>query len=309
MVQDFTLGGTPPVALPVIKWIGGKRQLLPLLHTLLPDGWSGYHEPFIGGGALFFDLWTRNNPSQSVSGACLNDFNQRLINMYQGLTLDCCSVVWELEKLAKDCSKAGYDRAVVEFNRHRPIDPATSLFVPDQLPLPRQAALLIFISRLCFNGLFRENRFGAFNVGYCHEPTQFSLRANELQASALALLGASLSHGDFERAMLRAEPGGFIFLDPPYDATFSQYVKGSFGPKDQARLAKACGVLDRRGVKFMMTNSDTPRVRELWAGYEIISSEETRSVNSDGEDRGPVGCVIVRNYSTGTQRSEHAAND
>lgn len=285
------------IALPPVKWVGGKRQMLEVLEPLLPSGWDRYHEWFLGGGAMFFERWTKVQIARPMGRAVLNDTNPRLISMYRGLQTDVGAVIRELGKLAADCSAAGYKAAVKEFNRYRPFDPSTvSLFTPPALPLARQAALLIFILRLCFNGLYRENEQGAYNVGYCKNPEQFSLRADELRVTALALRSAILHQGDFAALMALAECGDFIFMDPPYDGTFANYVSGSFGPIDQERLARACIDLDLRGVRWLMTNSDTPRVRRLWKRFHIVESQETRSVNSDAEERGPVGCLIVRNY-------------
>lgn len=286
------------VAVPPIKWVGGKRQLIPTIEAQLPpNGWNRYHEWFAGGLAMFFHLWTNERAGRTMSRVVINDTNPRLMAMYRGLQTDVEAVIRELEKLAADCSVTGYKKAVLEFNRYRPFDQSTvSLFTAPTLPLPRQAALLIFIIRLCFNGLYRENGQGAYNVGYCKNPEQFSVRADELRIAALALRSACLYDGDFSQLLALAECGDFVFLDPPYDATFTDYVSGSFGPADQERLARVCNELDMRGVHWLMTNSDTPRVRKLWERFHLVESQETRSVNSDGDDRGPVGCLILRNY-------------
>jgi len=285
-------------AAPCVKWAGGKRKLLPVLEPLLPQSWGRYYEPCLGGGALFFHLWSAG---RLTGGSSLNDLNQRLMNLYRGLQADVEAVVRELEHLALDTSEAGYLRAVKEFNAHRPEPAGSHLLFPmrEQLPLARQAALLLFIIRLCFNGLFRERRNGGYNVGYCHNPAQFTLRADELRATAQALAGAQLTCRDFADAALEAQRGDLVFIDSPYDGTFTGYLGGGFGPKDQDRLARTCEILHDRGVLFLLTNSDTKATRARFSEFEIISSKEARSINNDGTGRDAEECVIVRNYRSG----------
>jgi DNA adenine methylase len=263
-------------ATPFIKWVGGKTALLPELLKHVPNRLRGYHEPFVGGGALFFAVQPRR--------AHLADHNPELVHCYTQVRDDVYGV---LDVLARHL----YERA--HFDTVRAFDPL-------RLRPAERAARFIYLNKTCFNGLWRVNRAGRFNVpiGRYKNP-KFNDPATLITASR-ALRGVSLTYAPFEESMAKAAPGDFVYLDPPYDpvsptASFASYTAGGFSWEDQRRLAHACVVLNRRGVRFLLSNSATPRVRALYAGFEQRMVKAPRFVNSKAGARGPVDEVLVFN--------------
>ena len=263
-------------AAPFLKWVGGKTSLLLELRKHVPSRLRGYHEPFVGGGALFFALAPRR--------ATLSDQNGELIHCYAQVRDDVYGV---LDALARHV----YERA--HFEAVRALDPL-------RLSAAQRAARFIYLNKTCFNGLWRVNRAGRFNVpiGRYKNP-RFHDPATLLAASR-ALRGVTLLHAPFEESLAEAAPGDFVYLDPPYDpisptASFASYTAGGFGWEDQRRLAHACVVLNRRGVRFLLSNSATPRVRELYAGFEQRIVRAPRFVNSKASARGAVDELLVFN--------------
>jgi DNA adenine methylase len=263
-------------ATPFIKWVGGKTALLPELMKHVPNRLRGYHEPFVGGGALFFAVQPKR--------AQLADQNPELIHCYSQVRDDVYGV---LDVLARHV----YERA--HFDAVRALDPL-------HLRPAERAARFIYLNKTCFNGLWRVNRAGRFNVpiGRYKNP-KFNDPATLITASH-ALRGVTLTRAPFEESMARAAPGDFVYLDPPYDpvsptASFASYTAGGFSWEDQRRLAHACVVLNRRGVRFLLSNSATPRIRALYAGFEQRMVKAPRFVNSKAGLRGPVDEVLVFN--------------
>ncbi len=271
-------------ASPFLKWAGGKTQLLPQLLPRLPGGQTGlparferYFEPFLGSAALFFAL----QPTRAV----LSDANPRLMAVYQALQRDPEPVIAALARFRneRDCyyEARGW--------RH------------DELPQAQAAARIIFLNKTCYNGLYRENRRGEFNVPFGRYKNPRICDAANLRAVHRALEGVVLRCQDFAEALDDTLPGDFVYLDPPYHplsatASFTGYHRDGFGVEEQRRLAAAVRELDRRGVRFMLSNSDTPLIRELYAGYPACRVEARRAINSKAERRGKVAELIVRNY-------------
>jgi DNA adenine methylase len=263
-------------ATPFLKWVGGKTSLLPELHKHVPARLRGYHEPFLGGGALFFAVRPKR--------AFLADQNAELIHCYSQVRDDVYGV---LDALARHV----YERAHFE---------AVRALEPQRLSPSERAARFIYLNKTCFNGLWRVNRAGRFNVpiGRYRNP-KFNDPATLISASH-ALRSVSLTHAPFEESLARAAPGDFVYLDPPYDpvsptASFASYTASGFGWEDQRRLAHACVVLNRRGVRFLLSNSATPRVRALYAGFEQRLVKAPRFVNSKASARGAVDELLVFN--------------
>jgi DNA adenine methylase len=263
-------------AAPFIKWVGGKTSLLPELLKHVPAPLRRYHEPFVGGGALFFAVRPRR--------ATLNDNNPELAHCYQQVRDDVYGV---LDALARHV----YERT--HFEAVRALEPA-------RLPAAERAARFIFLNKTCFNGLWRVNRAGRFNVPFGrYKNPRFADPASLITASH-ALKGVEIRHSPFEEAMARAAPGDFVYLDPPYDpvsatASFASYTAGGFSWEDQKRLAHACIVLNRRGVRFLLSNSATDRVRELYSGFEQRLVRAPRFINSKADRRGHVDELLVFN--------------
>ncbi|HEY6908927.1 MAG TPA: DNA adenine methylase [Myxococcales bacterium] len=263
-------------AAPFLKWVGGKTSLLPELLKHVPARLRRYHEPFVGGGALFFAVAPRR--------ARISDDNAELIHCYQQVRDGVFAV---LDALARHVYEKAHFAAV------RALDPL--LLSPAE-----RAARFIFLNKTCFNGLWRVNRAGRFNVpiGRYKNP-RFHDPAALITASH-ALQGVEIECAPFEQALVRAAPGDFVYLDPPYDpvsatASFASYTPGGFGWEDQKRLARACIALNRRGVRFLLSNSATERVRELYRGFEQRMVRAPRFINSRADSRGRVDELLIFN--------------
>ena len=263
-------------AAPFLKWAGGKTSLLPELLKHVPARLRRYHEPFVGGGALFFAIGHRRSR--------LADDNAELVHCYRQVR---DSVYEVLDALARHVYQRPHFEAV------RALDPL-------RLSAAERAARFIYLNKTCFNGLWRVNRAGRFNVPIgryknprFHDPTS-------LIGASHALRGVEIEHAPFEESLARTSPGDFVYLDPPYDpvsptASFASYTSGGFSWEDQRRLAHACVVLNRRGVRFLLSNSATPRVRELYRGFEQRTVHAPRFINSKGSSRGRVDELLVFN--------------
>ena len=263
-------------ATPFIKWVGGKTSLLPELLKHVPAKLLRYHEPFVGGGALFFAV----QPKRAV----LCDANPELIHCYTQVRDDVAGV---LDFLARHVYQQSHFTAV------RALDPLA-------LEPAERAARFIYLNKTCFNGLWRVNRAGRFNVpiGRYKDP-RFCDPAALLRASN-ALAGVQLRSLTFEESLAMTAPGDFVYLDPPYDpvsatSSFTGYTKDAFGWEAQERLAAACASLNRRGVHFLLSNSATPRIRALYAQFEQRMVLAPRHINSKGSGRGAVSEVLVFN--------------
>ncbi len=267
-------------ARPVLKWAGGKGQLLPALLARLPETFAAYHEPFVGGGALFFALAAQRR----VGPVFLSDANPSLIDVYLGLQTDVDAVIVALRRHV-------YDRD--RYYAVRALNPA-------DLSLPERAARVIYLNKTCYNGLYRENRAGQFNVPFGRYANPTICDEPNLRAAAAVLRGVDIACRPFTTVLDAARPGDFVYFDPPYDpvsrtANFTGYDRRGFGPDDQRRLRDVFAELGRRGVRAMLSNSDTPFIRELYAGFPLEQVFVGRVVNSKVEGRGKVAEVIVVN--------------
>ena len=268
-----------PVAAPVVKWVGGKSKLLPELTARLPERFGRYFEPFVGGAALFFRL----APQRAV----LSDSNPDLIGLYTCVRADVAGVIKKLEHHRAAHSEAHYYATRTRWNdRERSWSSA------------ERAATFIYLNKTCFNGLWRVNRSGAFNVPIGRYTDPPICVPDALRAASRALAGASLRCGDYQAAAAEAERGDFLYFDPPYDpltptASFTSYTADAFGPDDQRALAELARGLVARGCKVMLSNSDTPFVRSLYKGFKIDRVKCARAINANAQRRGEVDEVIV----------------
>lgn len=270
-------------ARPFLKWVGGKGQLLEQLRPLRPTSFTRYYEPFVGGGAMFFDL----EPKSAV----LSDANLELIDCYRAIQCRIQEVIDEIRKI--------------------PINEETYYKVramkPADLPLAARAARMIYLNKTDFNGLYRVNKSGGFNVPWGKwKPGKLPTTCDEenLRACSVALAGAVLMHDDFESAVKDAPPGSWIYFDSPYlpvskTAYFTSYTVDGFGLADMERLAQLCSRLAKRGVNVMLSSPDIPKIRELFDGFHIHAVQARRNVNCNAAKRGKVGEVVVTSYGTG----------
>jgi DNA adenine methylase len=268
-----------PVAAPVIKWVGGKSKLLPELVARLPDRFERYFEPFAGGAALYF----RIAPDRAV----LADSNSDLIGLYRSLAHDVAAVIRKLEHhRTAHCEEHYYATRARWNDRERSWSSAD------------RAATFIYLNKTCFNGLWRVNRAGAFNVpiGRYTDPP---ICVPEALRAASALLGrTTLRCCDYQAAVADARRGDLVYFDPPYDpvtvtANFTSYTSDSFGPAEQRALADTARSLVARGCCVMLSNSDTPFIRSLYKGFQIDRVKCARAINSNAAKRGDVDEVIV----------------
>lgn len=267
-------------ARPFLKWVGGKGQLLAQMQPLLPPAFGRYFEPFVGSAALFFHL--------RPGGATLTDVNAELIDCYR-------AVQKHVEDVIRALERHEYDET--HYYRLRDRDPA-------ELPLPERAARTIYLNKTGYNGLYRVNRSGRFNVPfgrYVNPGFRHPDSLDNLRACARALRGVKLAVRDFADVARHARAGDFVYFDPPYvpvsqTADFTSYIPGGFGQPDQERLAAVFADLAGAGVNVMLSNSDTPAVRALYARFRIDRVLAARSINSKVTKRGKVGEVVVRSW-------------
>ncbi len=290
---------------PLLKWAGGKRQLLPVLRTLYPSRFRRYIEPFFGSGAVFFDLHARG----ALAGreAQLVDANPDLVGCYRMLRDRTDAVVRELERLAEQHRDGGEDFFYeVRDTRFNPARLRASAYTP------ALAAMLIYLNRTGFNGLFRLNRRGEFNVpaGRYANPSICDVSHLRSVAAALRQRGVSIELGSFERSIANAGPGDFIYCDPPYQplsrtSSFASYTAQGFTAEDQRRLQREVVAAANRGAHVVLSNSSAPLIVALYtsgeaaaAGLQVQLVPARRSINSRAEMRGPVDEVIVTNAAT-----------
>lgn len=280
---------------PILKWAGGKSRLLPELTSRIPEDirialetptasgirarskQARYFEPFSGGAALFFRL----RPER----ARLTDTNAELIHLYQVVRDD-------VEALIEDLGRHRHERTYFYAVRAQQ---------PEELGRIERASRMMFLNRTCFNGLWRVNRRGQFNVPFGAYTNPNLCPADRLRAVSEALQGVELLHTDFEKAVEGAKANDFVYFDPPYvpltkTANFTAYTGQGFGIEEQERLAQLFNTLTRRKVRCMLSNSDTPLVRELFAGHRIDGVLAPRTISRKGSAREPVGEVIVCNF-------------
>jgi len=264
---------------PILKWPGGKRQLMPEILRRLPESWGTYFEPFFGGGATFFELSSQGR----IVSAVVGDVCLELVETYRAVRDDPQLVSDLLEEHERKHDEAYY----YETRSARP-DGGAEL-----------AAWFLFINRAGFNGLFRVNRAGRCNVPWGKRKRLGLPTAATLQAAAVALHGVGIERMDFEVACELAEPGDLVYCDPPYlnptngKGGFVSYSSDGFGERDHERLALAFWDLVDRGVFAIVHNADCPLARDLYAGATIDVVQGRRAINRSGAGRGPVAELIV----------------
>lgn len=271
-------------ASPFLKWAGGKSAIADRIQSLLPlDARDRvYREPFLGGGAMFFYLQPQK--------AFLSDTLKSLIDTYKMVQKQVELLIHRLEKLRVDhCEKHFYETRD-RFNQDR------SAEVLDR------AAWLIYLNKTCFNGLFRTNKSGEFNVPMGRFANPRVVDPEKLRVAAGLLSRAKLKHATFDELVTDAEPDDLIYLDPPYDpisktSSFAGYAEGGFGPDDQRRLAETFRLLDERRCMLALSNSDTPLVRELYAGFDFSPIIAPRAISSKSATRGEVSELLIRNVA------------
>ena len=272
------------LASPVLKWVGGKRQLLDRLTPLFPKTYTNYCEPFIGGGAVLFSLQPKN--------AVINDINSELIGVYNTIKNDVDALIERLTEFenTKDCfyDVRSWDRDATIYNQLTDID---------------KAARVIFLNKTCYNGLYRVNSAGEFNTPFGRYKNPNIVNESTLRAvnEYFNTANVKILNGSYLNAVKGLPKGSFVYLDPPYDpisvtASFTGYNAGGFSQADQIELRDCCRQLDAEGIKFMLSNSATEFIQDIYQDFNITIVPAKRAINSIGSKRGFVDEVVVRNY-------------
>lgn len=273
---------------PFLKWAGGKRKLIPQFEPYLPKiGNETYFEPFLGAGALFFYL----QPKKAI----VNDINSELINVYKVLQNDNIDLLIELLKEHKkknDELQKDYFYEVRNWDR-------SDDFLEKRSPIER-AARFIYLNKTCFNGLYRVNSKGHFNVPYGKYKNPDIVNEELLREinDYLKTNDIRFLNTDFETAVEKAQIGDFIYFDPPYvplseTSSFTSYDKDGFGEKEQIRLKEIFTKLNDKGCKVMLSNSDTSFIREQYQRFNIVTVQAARAINSKADGRGKINEVLV----------------
>jgi len=273
---------------PIVKWAGGKRQIIDKLKQYVPDEFDTYYEPFVGGGALLFEL----SPKKAV----INDSNKELMNVYQ--------VLCDEDKFNRMCRQLNnyeVNHSEEFYYQIRNKDRSKTSF--NRLSDYTRAARTIYLNKACFNGLYRVNSKNEFNV-----PFGKKTKVNTYDGGNLITIHNYLTTDsndikflsvDFEESVKDAKKGDFIYFDPPYDSdtqTFNSYTEDGFGKEEQRRLARVYKELADKGCYVMLSNHNTTLVKELYADFNIHIIEAKRNINSNGQKRGKVEEVIITNY-------------
>ena len=266
---------------PFVKWAGGKRQLIPQIANYIPKTYKKYIEPFVGGGALFFYL--------SPKKAILIDNNWELINAYNVIKNNISELI---ESLKKHKNEKEY------YYKIREVDRNPEEF--DKWSDVEKASRTIYMNRCCYNGLYRVNSKGFFNVPFGRYKNPKFCNEKNLKAVHKALKNTTIIHGSFEKCLNFAENDDFIYFDPPYHprsstANFTSYTKDNFGEESQKRLFEVFKKLDDMGCKLMLSNSYNEFILELYEGYNTVVLNAKRAINSDPKKRGEIRELLILN--------------
>lgn len=277
--SKFSPPPAPPK--PFVKWAGGKRKLIKNINEVVPDAFEDYYEPFVGGGAVLFHLDPQGN-------IYIGDQNKHLIETYQYLKTK--SVKSLIKSLKKHQNTKEY------FLKVRNQDPSTLSWV-------ERVSRFIYLNKTCFNGLWRENKKGLFNVPFGNYPNPLIVDETTLTEVSRWLRSKKITivHGDYHQTLKGAKSGDFVYLDPPYDkeneTSFTKYHKADFSRQDQIELYEEVKRLTNLGVRVLLSNANTSFIRDLYKDFEILTVSTYRSINSDGKGRKskPMD-LLIKNY-------------
>lgn len=268
---------------PFVKWAGGKRQLLPEIKKYIPEEYSTYYEPFVGGGAVLFHI----QPEKFV----INDVNREIVNVYNTVKNEVENLITELKSYENDADF---------YYKIRAIDRVENF---SNLSNVKKAARVIYLNKTCFNGLFRVNRQGQFNVPFGKYKKPNIVNEDTLRAvnQYFAQAKGEILNTDFAECLSKAKKDSFVYLDPPYDpvsnsSSFTGYTLSGFNRYEQERLKTTCDKLNQKGCKFLLSNSATDFIKDLYKDYKIEIVKAGRSINSKASKRGKIEEVLIRNY-------------
>lgn len=271
------------LAQPFLKWAGGKRQLLPEIRQYVPKKINTYYEPFIGAGAVLFDI----QPKKAV----INDINIELVNVYEMIKNHADELIEDLRKHENDKDYFYEIRDLDRKPEYKNLSPI------------ERASRIIYLNKTCFNGLFRVNSQGQFNVpfGKYKNPQIVNEVVVRAVHNYLSSNDVQIMNEDFEAVVENAKKGDFVYFDPPYDpvsdtSSFTGYSLDGFNKDDQRRLKYLFVELDKKGVNVMLSNSATDFIKELYEGFNIQIVSASRNINSKASGRGKIDEVLVMNY-------------
>lgn len=273
---------------PVIKWVGGKRQLLTEIKKHMPLQFNTYFEPFIGGGALFFDL--------KLEKSFINDYNKELTNLYQIIKTKPKELIKDL-KIHQNTSEYYYEiRALDRDEKYK------------KLSKIKKASRFIFLNKTGFNGLYRVNKSGQNNVPYGRYINPNYIDEDNILACSEFLQSATISSGDFEGIKEHVKKGDFVYFDPPYvplneTSSFTGYTDKGFDEDMQFRLKELCDYIDSIGAYFMLSNSYTKYIEDLYSGYKLITVQANRALNCKANGRGKINEYLVINYNYNKEKN------
>lgn len=277
------------LVMPIVKWVGGKRQLLDEINKYIPKKFNTYYEPFFGGGAVLFHL----QPKKAV----INDLNMDLITTYRVIK-DKPNELIEALKKHKNTSDYFYELRNIDLDSEK----------YKKLTDVEKAARLIYLNKTCFNGLFRVNSSGHFNTPFGNYKNPNIVNEPVIKAVNLYFKtnDITISNDDYAVVLQNVKAGDFVYLDPPYDpvsdtSSFTGYNAGGFTRKNQEELRDVCIELDKKGVNFLLSNSATSYIKEIYDAslFKVLKVEivkAKRNINSNGNKRGEVDEVLIRNY-------------
>lgn len=269
---------------PFLKWVGGKRQLIPEIVKLMPKKYNNYYEPFVGGGALFFHLQPKN--------AIINDLNKELIDTYKVIKENVEDLIVDLKTHQNDSDYFYKIRALDRTDNYK------------NLSLIKKASRILYLNKTCYNGLYRVNGAGEFNVPFGKYKNPNIVNEITLRAVSKYLNNheVKILNKDFVEIFKDVEKKDFVYFDPPYDpisksSNFTGYVQGGFDEAAQERLRDLCNALDKKGVKFLLSNSATDFIKGLYKDYKINYVKAKRHINSNAQKRGAIDEVLIKNYA------------
>ncbi len=269
-----------------LKWAGGKGQLLEQFESLFPKKFEKYIEPFLGGGAVFFYIIQKYKPKEII----ISDINEELINTYEIVKNDVERLIVEL--------KQHKEYHIAEGKRYYLTIRATD---PNKLPKLERAARFIYLNKTCFNGLYRVNSKGQFNVPMGAYKNPDIVQEDKLRLVSKLLENVTIKVMSFEKVLNYANKNDFIYFDPPYyplknKKSFTTYTKDSFMEKEQELLANVFKKLDKKACFVMLSNSDTKFIKDLYSKFNLNLVEASRMINCNGDNRGKINEIIVTNY-------------
>lgn len=263
---------------PMLKWVGGKRQLLPIISKYIPK-YNDYYEPFLGGGAVLFHLKPKK--------AFVNDLNKKLINVYNIIKYKYDELIDLLKEYQNNISSDFYYKTRDKFNNN----------ISDI----ESAACFIYLNKTCFNGLYRENKCGKFNASWGKYKNINIFDEKNIKEISNYLYNVIISCGNYIECTKSSSKDDFVYFDPPYypinKSSFTKYNQNNFLEKQQEELFEEFVRLDKIGCKVLLSNSNTDYIKKLYRGFEIIEISAKRNVNSDHTGRKPSNIeVLIKNY-------------